>query len=1532
MYGTAESMNTNDGGATIGDIWSTGAFSFESPLKDLLDAGSYTLEDLLGEDELLQELRGMHPQLIEFFSREETVEGLVRHLICPLPTSTTSTNATAVMDNSDDSTDMAEKIGGKEQLEEEEKDGGALGESSTGSDTEEKEDAEKSSEETAPAKSKTPPGEWLYPDYRINEEHQLTTTKEEYELKYIRYPYMACEVICCEINGILNALVEGKVRNSSTLSSSSIDNAGVVVIPNQSSTLKDEEDEALKDFEDELGPVTIISNLINNDGDDEHDDDEENLKTAGTMNESNSDKEQCPSLDKGKEDRTMTLLDLLFSLLQNTPPSQMDDRRAGYFEKIISVLFRRRPQTMSAYINGGSTYKSSPSSRTVGKETSMQRRIRSEKFENKPLMDAFFRHLHSHSIMQIVQRLLLPPLTGSNNSEADEDNENGNQNSNDFMGNNEVDNDIIVEDEDDEDDNQSYLIKCNWSESSYAIELLLSRLEGSSLDTRTHYFNKIDRQEAILNSSQHASEILITMIQNSPLTSSIMLRLTSEPAFNRVVNATCSICQNHENGKEEKEHFSMHESTMTCAMNVLESLVLQLGGYGAVGSGVEEEEMEGEGCNTNIGKQQPNKEYSSPTVEIATSLALIEQLPNLLQNLSYLLTHPSTTKWLNSTQYSRNDELQPQLGTSRLRIVRLLESLVLLGDVGVDEIVAQSNCLELCLDLFWNFEWCSMLHQSVANLLVHVFEGGNDRVELQRYFIVRCNLLQRLIDSFEDGSSGDDSGQCSVEEEGGDETQNDKQEDKTIEEEEEGVVFVGSGGEIDTGSASGPRYSDIMLALKNYRSEQQTSSVESERGSSAGSASTASDGDDNKGESDFKEGEEGVGKMTVDDTAHGCVEGVEGVEDLVVPVTDEDVDVALEQQQEEDEKYAERKVVVETATVSDNDEEEEDNIADQSIGENVVAEGNMQSEDTPAPEEEGSEKMNEKEETQTSTNNTSVEPSFRMGYMGHVIIICQALVHACSANEGDDEEADNGMVGTGVETDAVEDTSSSEIVMNGGAEGMVTTSRPTTASSPICDKVSKKRKDRPSSASDDEEDNDNAKRVTEKEEGECMNQLQSTDLSPQEEKVRPSIPSNQLAILQLIQEHPLRGDWQHFITTTLASETAVQSAPLGGFSHSASDEHNACMQDLRSSLQESGDFLGGNAPAGGITVGGDVIDMDDTDLDIAASMMEALSLPTSATGPSSGIGGGEDGRGAGGAGHYRHNHILGGTNDNYGTMIEMEERGVGSSGAGVGSTGEYFYDDPLGHGRQFEDEDCDDDDGEIDLQDDDMLEEEDNVAAAGGSNDSNLEKNDCDDDDDVPVMDLFAGNFSFESGGVSGSGDEGVVSSTAEDPSWANFANFDDAFAAAAIPEPTPIGPKGNDLFPSPPTSSFEDVAAIDLFAGANASPADDLFGSEPSSENSKDDGADLFQTSPKGSHCLIDTLADADTDKELVTIDNEGKTSNENNGESSTFIAEEHDNAVTEKGIKEDVSPHTNVENGISTSITKKENFIRSSTNTTET
>ena len=50
-----------------------------------------------------------------------------------------------------------------------------------------------------------------------------------------------------------------------------------------------------------------------------------------------------------------------------------------------------------------------------------------------------------------------------------------------------------------------------------------------------------------------------------------------------------------------------------------------------------------------------------------------------------------------------------------------------------------------------------MLHQSVANLLVHVFEGANARSEMQEYFIVKCNLLGRLMDSFAEVVPGDQS-------------------------------------------------------------------------------------------------------------------------------------------------------------------------------------------------------------------------------------------------------------------------------------------------------------------------------------------------------------------------------------------------------------------------------------------------------------------------------------------------------------------------------------------------------------------------------------------------------------------------------------------------------------------------------------------------------------------------------------------------------------------------------------------------------
>jgi len=80
----------------------------------------------------------------------------------------------------------------------------------------------------------------------------------------------------------------------------------------------------------------------------------------------------------------------------------------------------------------------------------------------------------------------------------------------------------------------------------------------------------------------NASEVLITIIQNSPLTSPSLKIITTDPVLEKLMIAASCL--------EEGAAFSPHDSKLTCAMNVLESLILQLGGYGSVGMMFPDEE------------------------------------------------------------------------------------------------------------------------------------------------------------------------------------------------------------------------------------------------------------------------------------------------------------------------------------------------------------------------------------------------------------------------------------------------------------------------------------------------------------------------------------------------------------------------------------------------------------------------------------------------------------------------------------------------------------------------------------------------------------------------------------------------------------------------------------------------------------------------------------------------------------------------------------------------------------------------------
>jgi hypothetical protein len=1044
-------------GVVTGDIWCSGAFSFESPLKDLLDSGEYTLEQLLAEDELLQELRGMHPQLIEFLSSEESVAGLIQYAMIPPEAPPPSSFASAASHIDSDVVIYNEKT----EIQ------GETNETNTDSEkngNKEASDPQDKSEATEPQKE---PGKWLHGNHAIEETIPVPqqSKQEERDALYVRFPYMACEVICCETKGIIDILVDGFVPSS---------------------------------MEHQLK----ISNG----------------KEATQMNGKKEEEENQPQ--QQIDPRGRPILDLLFSILFESEPGEIDDYRAGYFDKILSVLFRRRPQEMSDYINGGG-----------GKGSDV-------------LMAAMFKHLYSHSIMQIVQRLLLPQPPPPAKQDEQDDAEEGEEIFGDIMEGADIDG--------------LGLFRCDWSQSEKALEMLLDCLIGSEIAPQIE-----QDEEKKLSLYQNASEVLITIIQNSPLTSPTLHCLTADPVLGKLVVAATTV---------DDGNFSNHDSRLTCAMNVLESLILQLGGYGSVGTMPFPDEDDGD---LDMGESEvpitggedipspadelPFRKPAGPEEAFATSETLMLHLPAMLSSLSSLLRFEGAEQWVSPMQFSKS---QPQkiLGSSRLRIVRLLESLVLLGDPNVDAMLCNSDCLEVCLDLFWKFQWCSMLHQSVANLLVHVFEGQNARSELQSYFITRCNLLGRLMNSFWEGT-------------------------------EECIP-----------SPANVSNAEISQSLMNQKDGEANfapiSSIASEKGSS-----------DND----------------------------------VLPVSDDDVDAAMEQQEGSS-----------SSLPLDPDSKQQQEGSDAGAVHEV--------------------------------SDHTLAQSFRLGYMGHVIIICQALVHACT-NDGKSDAAS--LAGGAISEE-----------MNGDFDAF-------------------------------------AKQV-DGEDPKLSSHLRNTQNEALERgRAGESVATEEtpsmvpLVLAQLVDSHPLSNNWNKFISTTLATETAIQSSPLGGFQGAPGMD---LLQSHRPGLAEDGAFDDDDGASPPLPPRGlfDVIDMDDNDLDVAASMMAGMRLhqPDEST---------DD----------RSRDLLSG--------IASQPNEPPRSG--------YMFEDPLGDGRfgKFNaDEDQDDSSSDEESEQSGNTGDSGGAIADGATNDNSTEN-------DAPVMDLFAGNFD-----AFGEKDAGGQNGT-----WSDFANFDDAFANA---------------------------------------------------------------------------------------------------------------------------------------------------------
>jgi hypothetical protein len=179
----------------------------------------------------------------------------------------------------------------------------------------------------------------------------------------------------------------------------------------------------------------------------------------------------------------------MFSFLKN--PKPLDNYRAGYFEKILEMLFRKETEIMMSTINENGI----------------------------SLFQMFLNHIDNYSIMQLVQRLMLPhiPFTIVNDAE--------------------------------ETDSVSYT-PCLWSSTEQICSLLCTSMLQSKLP----------------DTSSHISDLLITVIQLSPPDSFVISNLCKTPILKELLASAFPF-----------EETPVAITASLPSITVLESLVSRLG-------------------------------------------------------------------------------------------------------------------------------------------------------------------------------------------------------------------------------------------------------------------------------------------------------------------------------------------------------------------------------------------------------------------------------------------------------------------------------------------------------------------------------------------------------------------------------------------------------------------------------------------------------------------------------------------------------------------------------------------------------------------------------------------------------------------------------------------------------------------------------------------------------------------------------------------------------------------------------------------
>lgn len=462
-----------------GDIWSISGISFASPINDILDKEFYTLEELLEEDDLLQEVKSKNERLLNFLQSADTIDKLVSYIV-------------------------------------------------------------------------------------------TTAEPGANDLRLFKYPYMSCELFCCEIPKILDILVEEQ------------------------------------------------------DG---------------------------------------RLLHSLFSLLDHSSP--LDHYLAGYFEKLLEMLFRRMTVPLMAYLNKGGIN----------------------------LLQKFLNHIENYSIMQIVQRVMLPHIPFS------------------------------MDDVEVMSPAEKLNYQCNWSFQRETCFLLCSRmLSGESPDIPSHI-----------------SDLLITVLQLSPHDSLFLTRLCESQCLDDLLKYSF---QDYAERKSVTDALTIESSVSLASLSVLESLISRL--------------CETLNPFEPALDKDPSVDDSVKTMVLIgqcvdrVSAALISYVPKFARQLTAYCEADVCGSFVSQTQQSYR-----RLGQRGLQLVKLVEAIVRLANDEIDSALCSSGALKACVDLMLQYNLNSLLHLSVQRIILILIEGGATKSTIH-CLLVDCGLLRKIIEVVSEENAGSD--------------------------------------------------------------------------------------------------------------------------------------------------------------------------------------------------------------------------------------------------------------------------------------------------------------------------------------------------------------------------------------------------------------------------------------------------------------------------------------------------------------------------------------------------------------------------------------------------------------------------------------------------------------------------------------------------------------------------------------------------------------------------------------------------------